>query len=72
MDKANSKLENQSLRKIQGKLLQWESKLAPLSQAQIDAICSINLGGAAVDEKVNKSEFDEVAFLNQLNLALLF
>lgn len=59
---ASAKLENQYLRKIQGKLLQWENKLAPLSQAQSDALCSINVG-VALDEKVNKytMNFDEVA-----------
>lgn len=51
MDVAKVNVENLNLRKIQGKLLQWESKLAPLTQNQVDLMHTINQIGTG--EKVS-------------------
>lgn len=57
MDVAKVNVENLNLRKIQGKLLQWESKLAPLTQNQVDLMYTINQIGTG--EKVNVGKSSE-------------
>lgn len=50
MDVEKVNVENLNLRKIQGKLLQWETKLAPLSAEQTDLLYAVNQVG--VNENV--------------------
>lgn len=45
MDVEKVNVENLNLRKIQGKLLQWEQKLAPLTAEQTDLLYAINQVG---------------------------
>lgn len=45
MDVEKVNVENLNLRKIQGKLLQWETKLAPLTPEQTDLLYAINQVG---------------------------
>lgn len=51
MDVEKVNVENLNLRKIQGKLLQWENKLAPLTSEQTDLLYAISQVG--VSENVN-------------------
>lgn len=57
MDVEKVNVENLNLRKIQGKLLQWETKLAPLTAEQTDLLYAINQVGVTENVSVSFHSF---------------